>query len=169
MHEALEQRLESVDSGLSTIVFYHLRSLWGDGRELIRQMVQDLAAQQDERERKAFALEGNRRQFQNRQASEQQLRQAESLMVGARQQLVAFDARLAKLDKWWHRWERPKLAAQRPAFQSAVEVLYAADCGQVERAAGRPRSRGLGRLRLGGTERRGGALERLARRRRGGR
>ena len=140
MHEALEKRLESVDSGLSTIVFYHLRSLWGDGRELIRQIVQDLAAQQDERERKAFALEGNRRQFAQRQASEQQLRQAESLMVGARQQLVAFDAKLAKLDKWWHRWERPKVAAQRPAFQSAVDAAEAtllaarARCEQIEKA-----------------------------------
>jgi hypothetical protein len=121
MFEALEQRLESADTGLSTLVFYHLRSLWGDGREIIGLLVQDLAAKQQERERKAWALEGNRKQFQQRQAAEQQLRQAESLMVTARQQLVAFDARLAKLNKWWHRWQRPKLATQRPALQAAVD------------------------------------------------
>ncbi len=120
MHESLEKRLESADSGLSTIVFYHLRALWQDGRELIAQMVRDLAAKQEERERKLFALEGNRRQFQQRQTSEQQLRQAETLMVGARQQLTAFDARLAMLDKWWHRWQRPKVAAQRPPLEAAV-------------------------------------------------
>lgn len=139
MHEALERRLESVDSGLSTIVFYHLRSLWNDGRELIGLMVRDLAAQQDERERKAFALEGNRRQFAQRQASEQQLRQAESQMVAARQQVVALDAKLAKLDKWWHRWERPKVAAQRPALQVAVDAAETAlqaaraRCEQIEK------------------------------------
>ncbi len=121
MFEALERRLESADSGLSTLVFYHLRSLWHDGRELIAQLVKDLAAKQEERERKAFALEGNRRQFAQRQALEQQLRQAESNMVITRQSLAALDARLGKLGKWWHRWERPKVVAQRPALMAAVE------------------------------------------------
>jgi hypothetical protein len=137
--EGLEKRLEAADTGLSTLVFYHLRSLWNDGRELIAQTIQDLTAKQEERERKAFALEGNRKQFQQRQASEQALRQAESLMVGARQQLVAFDARLAKLDRWWHRWERPKLAAQRPALQAGVAAAESAllgaraRCEQIEK------------------------------------
>src|SRR6188768_1790111 len=122
MLESLEKRLESADTGLSTLVFYHLRALWGDGREIIGMLVQDLAAKQEERERKAWALEGNRKQFQVRQAAEQQLRQAESLMVAARQQVVAFDAKLVKLDKWWHRWQRPKVAAQRPALQAAMDA-----------------------------------------------
>jgi hypothetical protein len=38
---------------------------------------------------------------------------------------VAFDAKLNKLDKWWHRWQRPKLAAQRPALQAAVDAAEA--------------------------------------------
>ena len=140
MFETLEKRLESADTGLSTLVFYHLRALWSDGREIIEQLVRELAAKQEERERKSFALEGNRRQFQQRQASEQQLRQAESLMVAARQQLAAFDARLAKLDKWWHRWQRPKVAAQRPALEAGVETAQAtllaarARCEQIEKA-----------------------------------
>ena len=64
MFESLEKRLEAADTGLSTLVFYHLRALWGDGREIIGLLVQDLAAKQEERERKAWALEGNRKQFQ---------------------------------------------------------------------------------------------------------
>jgi hypothetical protein len=140
MFEAVEKRLESADTGLSTLVFYHLRALWSDGREIIGLLVGDLASKQEERERKAFALEGNRKQFQQRQASEQQLRQAESLMVAARQQLVAFDARLGKLNRWWHRWERPKLIAQRPAWQTGVDTAEAnliaarARCEQIEKA-----------------------------------
>jgi len=135
----LEQRLESADTGLSTIVFYHLRALWGDGRELIGQVVQELAAKQEERERKSFALEGNRKQFQQRQSSEQQLRQTESLMVAARQQLVAFDVRLGKLNKWWHRWQRTKVVAQRPALQAGMEAAESAllaaraRCEQIEK------------------------------------
>src|SRR6185369_10216826 len=133
MYESLEKRLEAADSGLSTLVFYHLRALWSDGREIIGLLVQDLGAKQEERERKAWVLEGNRRNFQQRQSAEQQLRQAESLMVAARQQLAAFDARLAKLNKWWHRWQRPKLAAQRPALQTAVGTAEAALTGARSR------------------------------------
>lgn len=125
MFEGLEKRLESADSGLSTLVFYHLRALWFDGREIISQLVKDLAAKQEERERKAFALEGNRRQFSQRQSLEQQLRQAEALIVAARQQLAACDARISKLDKFWHRWEKPRVAAQRPALQAAVDAAQA--------------------------------------------
>jgi hypothetical protein len=121
MFEGLEKRLEAADTGLSTLVFYHLRALWFDGREIIAQLVRELAAKQEDRERKAFALEGNRRQFAQRQALEQQLRQAESLVVAARQQLAACDARIAGMDKFWQRWEKPKVAAQRPALQAAVE------------------------------------------------
>jgi hypothetical protein len=121
MLESLERRLESADSGLSTLVFYHLRSLWHEGREMIAQVVKELAARHEERERKAFALEGNRRQFAQRQTLEQQLRHAESSFVSARQALAAFDARLARLDRWWHRWQRPKVAAQRPALAAVVE------------------------------------------------
>jgi hypothetical protein len=126
MIEALEKRLESADTGLSTLVFYHLRALWGDGREIIGLLVNELAAKQEERERKAFALEGNRRQFQVRKDAEQQLRQAESAIVSARQQLAALDARLAVLGKWWHRWQKPKVLAQRPASQAAVDAAESA-------------------------------------------
>ncbi len=139
MLDTLEKRLESADSGLSTLVFYHLRALWGDGTEIIGALSRDLAAKQEEKERKTFALAGNRKQFQQKQASEQQLRQAESLIVGARQALHAFDTRLAKLDKWWHRWERPKVAARRPALAAALESAEAgllsarARCEQIEK------------------------------------
>jgi hypothetical protein len=140
MIEGLEKRLESADTGLSTLVFYHLRALWGDGRTIIGLLVGDLAAKQEERERKSFALEGNRRQFQLRRDSEQQLRQAETSVVAARQQLAALDARIAKLDKWWHRWQRPKMMAQRPALQAALEAADAAlqgaraRCEAIEKA-----------------------------------
>jgi hypothetical protein len=126
MLEALERRLESADSGLSTLVFYHLRALWHDGRSIIAQLVQELAAKQEERERKAFALEGNRRQFAQRQSAEQQLRQAESAMVSARQQLAACDTRLRSLQRWWHRWQRERVAATRTTFLAAVQAAEAA-------------------------------------------
>jgi hypothetical protein len=133
MVEGLEKRLESADTGLSTLVFYHLRALWGDGRTIIGLLVGDLAAKQEERERKSFALEGNRRQFQLRRDSEQQLRQAETSVVAARQQLAALDARIAKLDKWWHRWQRPALQAALEAADAALQGARAR-CEAIEKA-----------------------------------
>lgn len=139
MLESLEKRLESADTGLSTLVFYHLRALWLEGRAMIAEVVQELSARQEERERKAWALEGNRKQFQQRQASESQLREAELQIVEARQRLTVFDARLARLNKWWHRWQRPKLAAQRPALlaqlghaETTLQVARAR-CEQIEK------------------------------------
>jgi hypothetical protein len=140
MLDTLEKRLESADTGLSTLVFYHLRAMWADGTEILAAIVRDLSVKQEEKEKKVFALEGNRKQFSQRQAAEQQLRQAETHIVVSRQALAAFDAKLGKLDKWWHRWERPKLAVQRPALQAAFESAEAAlhvaraRCEQIEKA-----------------------------------
>src|SRR4051812_1341171 len=39
MIDSLERRLESADTGLSTLVFYHLRALWSDGRGIISLLV----------------------------------------------------------------------------------------------------------------------------------
>ena len=47
MYESLEKRLEAADTGLSTLVFYHLRALWSDGRLIIELLVQDLAGKQE--------------------------------------------------------------------------------------------------------------------------
>lgn len=143
MFEGLEKRLESADSGLSTLVFYHLRALWLDGREIIAQLVSELSAKQEERERKAFALQGNRRQFAQRQSLEQALRQAETMFVAARQQLAACDARIGKLNRWWHRWQKPKVQAQRHALQAAVEAA------QGNLLASRARVEELERLGVG--------------------
>jgi hypothetical protein len=106
---------------------------------MISLLVNDLCGKQEERERKAFALEGNRKNFQLRRDSEQALRTAESQVVTARQGLAALDARLVKLDKWWHRWQRQKLAAQRPALAAALEssertlLAARARCEQIEK------------------------------------
>ena len=142
MFETLEKRLESADTGLSTLVFYHLRALWADGREIIGMLVQDLAAKQEDRERKAFALEGNRKQFQQRQASEQQLRQAESLMVAARQQLAAFDAHVSRSStSGGTAGSGRRSPAQRPALQAAVGCRRTAHCTARGPAASRSRRR----------------------------
>ena len=63
MLQGLEGRLRSPRRRYPTLVFYQLRELWSLGRTLLTQFVAELAAQQEERERRAFFAEHNRQQF----------------------------------------------------------------------------------------------------------
>jgi predicted nuclease with TOPRIM domain len=67
MLQGLESRLSQPDSGYPALVFYQLRELWSLGRTLLVQFVAELAEQQEERERRAFLAQFNRRQFDRRQ------------------------------------------------------------------------------------------------------
>ena len=78
MLQGLEGRLSQPESAYPTLVFYQLRELWNLGRTLLTQFVAELAAQQEDRERKAFFAEHNRQQFERRQGIEAKLREAEN-------------------------------------------------------------------------------------------
>src|SRR5579863_2183023 len=84
MLQGLEGRLSQPDTAYPTLVFYQLRELWNLGRTLITQFVTELAEQQEERERRAFLAEYNRRQFDRRQDIDANLRLAEGRAAEAR-------------------------------------------------------------------------------------
>lgn len=109
MMQELEQRLAQPPSGFLTLVFYQLRDLWAAGRELISQMVTDLAAQQEERERRQFVAEFNRQQFERRQRTEGDLRAAESTTADVRLKLSDLNAARARASRWWHYFKRRDL------------------------------------------------------------
>jgi hypothetical protein len=50
------------------------------------------------------------------------LRQAESQMVMARQAMAAGVPRVARQDKWWQRWKKPKAVAPPVGVQSALQA-----------------------------------------------
>jgi hypothetical protein len=129
VHAALEKRLESAESGIPTLVTYHLRALWIDGREQIGEHVKALRAKHEDLERKTNVLESNRKQFASRQRVENQLRLAETRVATARQVLQEFDARLAKLAGWLRRKERAQAELQRPAY---VATLNTAELALLE-------------------------------------
>ena len=79
---ALETRLGLTETAYPALVFYQLRRLWQTGRELLERFVAELAAQQEERERRQQLVEHNRRQFAKRQAAEQRLRDARAARCG---------------------------------------------------------------------------------------
>ena len=106
MLQGLEGRLSQPESAYPALVFYQLRELWNLGRTLLTQFVAELAAQQEDRERKAFFAEHNRRQFERRQGIEAKLRDAENKAVAARDAVAQFEQELARLRQFWHFFKR---------------------------------------------------------------
>jgi hypothetical protein len=128
--EILEERLARGATAYSTVVFYHLRDLWNAGRELIAQMIGDLARAQDERERRQFLADFNRRQFDRRQMVEARLQVTELEAADVRAKVAELDAARAKASRWWHYFRRRDLERRRQVMgyelQSAAKALAAA-------------------------------------------
>lgn len=106
MLQGLEARLGQTETAYPALVFYQLRELWNLGRSLLTQFVAELAAQQEERERRAFFAEHNRRLFARRQEIESKLREAESLCATGREAVGQLERELANLRAFWYYFKR---------------------------------------------------------------
>ncbi|HEX2788917.1 MAG TPA: hypothetical protein VHN17_00660 [Steroidobacteraceae bacterium] len=126
MLQALEGRLSQSESGYPTLVFYQLRELWNLGRTLLTQFAAELAAQQEERERRAFFAEHNRQQFERRQGIEAKLRDAENKAVAARDAAAQLEREIARLRQFWHFFKRRTLR-QRLQTASLQSMLCMQD------------------------------------------
>jgi hypothetical protein len=121
MMQELEQRLSQPPTGFTTLVFYQLRDLWAAGRELIAQLVGDLAAQQDERERRQFVADFNRQQFERRQRTESVLHQAQTVTADVRAKLGELTAARARAQRWWHYFRRRELDRRLHAMNAELQ------------------------------------------------
>ncbi len=117
---ALETRLGLSESAFPAIVFYQLRRLWQTGHELLERFVAELAAQQDERERRQHLAEHNRRVFAKRQAAEQRLRGAERLAAEEAARLADLESQRARLKRFWHYFKRRALEQTISQARTAV-------------------------------------------------
>ncbi len=115
MLQGLEERLAHPETAYPALVFYQLRELWTLGRTLLTQFVAELAAQQEERERRAFLAEFNRRQFLRRQGVEANLHQAETSAAEARAAVTALEQGEQRLQRFWHYFKRRALRRQTQA------------------------------------------------------
>ncbi len=106
---SLESRLGLTETAYPALVFYQLRAMWQRGREILEQFTAELAAQQEERERRALFVEFNRAQFGRRQAAESGLRTAQTQFNEAQQFVTDLTARRAALTRFWHYFKRRDL------------------------------------------------------------
>jgi len=129
MLAALESRLGLVETAYPALVFYQLRALWQHGRQILSEFVSELAATQEERERRAFLAECNRRLFARRRSIEGALRAAETQHAGAQSQLAELGAARARLTRFWHYFKRRDLDRR---LQMARNEAAAADRALVD-------------------------------------
>jgi hypothetical protein len=115
MLQGLEARLSAPETAYPALVFYQLRELWALGRTLLTQFVSELAQQQEERERRAFLADYNRRQFDRRQAIDANLRQAEGSAADAREVVTGIEQQLQSMRAFWHYFRRRALRQKQQA------------------------------------------------------
>ncbi|HEX3843232.1 MAG TPA: hypothetical protein VHV80_02630, partial [Steroidobacteraceae bacterium] len=141
MLTALEGRLGLSETAFPALVFYQLRKLWQTGHELLERFVAELAAQQDERERRQHLAEHNRRVFAKRQAADQRLRGAERLVAEEATRLADLEGQRARLRRFWHYFKRRALepgVSQARAAAAAAEMALGAARGAVEEVEREP-------------------------------
>ncbi|HTX06745.1 MAG TPA: hypothetical protein VMD06_13055 [Steroidobacteraceae bacterium] len=141
MLSALEGRLGLTDTAFPALVFYQLRRLWQTGHELIEKFVAELAAQQEERERRQHLAEHNRRVFAKRQSAEQRLRGAEGLAAEEAARLTEQEGRRARLRRFWHYFKRRALEqtiSQARAAMAAADAALVAARDAAEEVAREP-------------------------------
>ena len=118
---SLESRLGLTETAYPALVFYQLRAMWQRGREILEQFTAELAAQQEERERRALFVEFNRTQFTRRQAAESTLRTAQAGFNEAQQLVTELTARRAALTRFWHYFKRRDLDRRLAGAGMALE------------------------------------------------
>lgn len=141
MLSALETRLGVTDTAFPALAFYQLRRLWQTGRELLQRFVEELAAQQEERERRQHLVEHNRRQFAKRQAADQRLRDAQRLVAEAAARLADLESRRTRLQRFWHYFKRRALEqtiARSRAAAATMDLSVTAAREAVEEIARGP-------------------------------
>ncbi|HTY49053.1 MAG TPA: hypothetical protein VMB48_05115 [Steroidobacteraceae bacterium] len=109
MLAALEARLGVAETAYPALVFYQLRALWQRGRELLEQFTGELAATQEERQRRALLAAFNRRQFVERQAAQAAVREATTRLQMAQEFVTELQTQRAKLTRFWHYFRRRDL------------------------------------------------------------
>ena len=135
MLAALESRLGVTETAFPVLAFYQLRGLWQRGREILEQFVTDLAAQQEERERRALLAEFNRRQVARRQALDRDLSAAVDEHAVAQQAVTELNTRRDSLTRLWHYFRRREI--ERRLLAARIQAAAAATSLEQVRTLGR--------------------------------
>jgi hypothetical protein len=116
--ERLEAFLGQPVSGLHCLVHYQLRDLWDAGHTQIANVVRELAAAREDRERKQFLADLNRQLFERQQTARAAAARAENACADVRIRLTAVVNALQQSQRWWHYFRRRELLKQQQSVRA---------------------------------------------------
>ncbi len=128
--DELRMRLASSATGYQTLVHYQLRDLWTTGHDLLRSLVAELGQQLEDRERRQFLADFNRKLFSRREAVSRQLRAAETLALEERERLQSLQKSRAAANRWWQYFRRRELDIRI----QQVSGVHAGAAAELDRA-----------------------------------
>lgn len=123
--ESLEARLAVPATGLQALVHYQLRGLWKTAQSRVEALLQELATQREEIERRAHAAEQNRLVFEAQQKVRRALADAERNCADVRGKLGELQQQLAANQAWWKYFRRQSMQRRRNALQAELRAADA--------------------------------------------
>jgi hypothetical protein len=110
--EQLEVLLGSPERGLDALVHFGLKALWRGCREQLEKFSADLKRERQDAERKQQLAEFQADRNDRLKVADERLRQAQEVADAERERQREFEARMARLQRFWHYFRRRALATE---------------------------------------------------------
>ena len=125
--KALEKRLSDPETGFTALVYYQLRELWDACHEQLVRFKEELAKQQEEREKKRVAVEFNQKRQQRLQKLGAKVAAVRAESDAMKAQVLALEGQMAGLAGFWNFFKRrmlePELQQRRLAHEAIREQV----------------------------------------------
>jgi hypothetical protein len=129
--EQLEMLLGNPERGVDALVHFGLKALWRASREQLEKFSAELKRELQDSERKQQLAEFQADRADRLKVADERLRQAQEVADAERERLREFEARMTRLQRFWHYFKRRELATEILAQQER--------CGAAERHLGEMR------------------------------
>jgi len=110
--EQLEVLLGNSERGVDALVHFGLKALWRACREQLESFAAELKRERQDSERKAQLAEFQQDRAERLKVADERLRQAQEVADAERARLAQQDARMAKLQRFWHYFRRRALSVE---------------------------------------------------------
>jgi DNA repair exonuclease SbcCD ATPase subunit len=110
--EQLEVLLGNPERGLDALVHFGLKALWRACRDQLEKFASELKHERQDAQRKQQLAEFQADRSERLKVADERLRQAQEVAEAERGRLGQFEARMTRLQRFWHYFKRRELAAE---------------------------------------------------------
>jgi hypothetical protein len=110
--EQLEILLGNSERGVDALVHFGLKALWRACREQLEKFAAELKRERQDAQRKQQLAEFQQDRAERLKVADERLRQAQEVGDAERARMAELEARMARLQRFWHYFRRRALAAE---------------------------------------------------------